>query len=133
MDDNGFEFETPEGYAPSIAYEEEISDPDVMLDPANEIVIRYDYPLRSSVQFTERSVDGFTAAVFLSTVRARYAEMYSEEKRTSTIKEGRVADGWLNRNETNGTYGIIGHDIDDLTLDAANKNADGTWSIMVCS
>lgn len=56
--------------------------------------------------------------------------MYDEEENTSKTKTVPVKQrqGLLNRNETNGKYGIWGHDLSDLDLTSMDvyENEEGT-------
>lgn len=79
-------------------------------------IIHYDYPLTNQVSF-EHEFDGSLSDV-ISKICEDYKEIYERESETTTIPvvpiEQRV--GLINRNTTNGEYGIWGHDIDDLYL-----------------
>lgn len=89
----------------------------VVHDTAINIII--DYPLTNPYVFHLYSTTGFTPAMLLKAISKHYYILYEEEK-TATIKtlpmEKRKIE---NRNQTNGKYGVWGHDIRDLMLDEA--------------
>ncbi|MDO6432966.1 hypothetical protein Q4E93_20325 [Flavitalea sp. BT771] len=72
---------------------------------------------------------GFTRRQIILEISKRYHQMYEEEERTATIKTIPVEQRktMYNRNETNGKYGIWGHDLSDLELSTINiyRNAEG--------
>jgi hypothetical protein len=89
-----------------------------MVIQENKVTIIIDYPLNNPYKYIISSTDGFTRTQLLKKISELYHSIYSEEEKTSTIKtippDKRV--GIYNRNETNGKYGIWGHDIGDLDL-----------------
>ncbi len=95
------------------------------LKNADEIVISQktvsiviDYPLTNEYHIDVESSTGFTRAQLLKEISKAYHKIYEEEEASATIKtipiEKRTTS--YNRNDTNGKYGIWGHDIVDLTL-----------------
>jgi len=107
-----------------------IADPgkqtDSLID-ADEIVAQFskatliiDYPLTSKATF-ELSTDGkgLTRKQLIMLISQKYHEVYDEEEATATIKTipPKERGQLLNRNKTDGKYGIYGHDITDLDLD----------------
>jgi hypothetical protein len=117
-----------------------IADPGKEIDSlidANEVVTQFtratliiDYPLTNKATF-ELTTEGkgFTRKQLILLISQKYHEVYDEEEATATIKtvpadkRGQL----LNRNKTNGKYGIYGHDITDLDLDwvEVTQGADG--------
>ena len=77
-----------------------------------------DYPFRKEFRFDAESKNGFTRAQLLRDISSAYYKIYKEEEQTATTKtipaEKRTTT--YNRNQTNGIYGIWGHDIADLVL-----------------
>lgn len=67
--------------------------------------------------FEEKAPNGafFTRADLARAVAARYCAIYAEEEESTKVEPGYIP-GMLNRNRTNGRYGIWGHDIGDLLL-----------------
>lgn len=69
------------------------------------------YPLSVIVEIEVNNINNIGELLYL--IAQAYNEIYKEEKNSSTIKEGNIK-GMMNRNETNGKYGIWGHSIEDL-------------------
>jgi len=88
----------------------------VIKDTAIEIII--DYPLTNAYKFDLFSEKGFTRAHLLKEISRHYFILYDEEEKTATIKTIPIdkRTKMYNRNETNGKYGVWGHDIADLVL-----------------
>lgn len=103
--------------------------------PYQTVTLIIDYPLRNPARFklTGRSA-GFTRKMLIEMISEKYTEIYLEEEQTATIKTlPRDKRALINRNETNGKYGIWGHDLSDLALDAIEvfQRADGTIWLML--
>jgi hypothetical protein len=93
-----------------------------------ELTVIVDYPLLSNYNFELISKKGFTRAQLINEISKRYYQLYDEEEKTATIKTVPMQQRKIfNRNQTNGKYGIWGHDIGDLVLDEIHvyKNAIG--------
>lgn len=122
----------------------ELSNADKLADSlvnGNEIVIEQhkitiiiDYPLERDYQFTLESPKGFTRAQLVKAISRHYAKLYREEedsakKKTLPLKQ-RTS---LNRNRTDGKYGIWGHDLSDLVLTSVEiyRNAKGEIGLML--
>lgn len=75
----------------------------------------YDYPL-SCIVVVEIQRDLESTSEFIQAFCDGYQEIYALEKDSTKIKEGKVK-GMLNRNKTDGCFGIWGHDIGDLVLE----------------
>jgi hypothetical protein len=109
-----------------------IRSPDEVVFTATELIVVLDYPLRKEFGFpiSASSSKGFTRAELVRKIADLYKKVYEEEERTSKIAvipmEQRKR--LINRNETNGKYGIWGHDLDDLVLHTIeiSRTADGT-------
>ena len=82
------------------------------------VTVIIDYPLTQQYQFEMTSKNGFTRENLLKEIRKRYYKIYAEEEESATVKTVPVdkRTTMYNRNETNGKYGIWGHDIGDLVL-----------------
>jgi hypothetical protein len=93
-------------------------DKPVIHDTVINIII--DYPLNVPYTFHLYSRAGFTPAMLLKAISKHYYLLYAEEERTATIKTLPMKQRKIeNRNQTNGKYGVWGHDIRDLMLDEA--------------
>jgi hypothetical protein len=83
-----------------------------------KLTIIIDYPLISTYKFEIFSKDGFTRVHLINEISKHYYQLYDEEEKTATIKTVPLKERKIyNRNQTNGKYGIWGHDIGDLVLD----------------
>lgn len=61
-----------------------------------------------------------------------YQCIYADETRTSSIAVGHMP-GMMNRNETNGKYGIWGHELGDLVISGVLHNPDRDVYILLLS
>lgn len=89
--------------------------------------IKFSYPL--SCPMTIKLVDGpYTRRELARFICDTYARIYKEEEESTTVPVGNEFTNCLNRNETNGKYGIWGHDLCDLVLHTvyARKDSNGT-------
>lgn len=84
----------------------------------NKVTLIIDYPLTNEFRAYINSTNGFTRERLINEISKSYFMLYEEEEKTATIKTVPVKErkGLYNRNETNGKYGILGHDISDLVL-----------------
>jgi len=125
----------PDGIIPWVSIENSENDIAKLVDaskviiPENEVVIVIGYPLKKEYRFNVESKNGFSKEQILRYISSAYLKIYGEEERSATIKtipiENRGTS--LNRNQTDGVYGIWGHDITDLVLGEAlvYKSDDG--------
>ncbi len=87
-----------------------------------EVTILYDYPFSQLFECTyQSSKNYFTRLELAILVSNTYQHIYEEEEKTTVAKvlsrEERMKRGALmNRNRTDGKYGIWGHDLGDLVL-----------------
>jgi len=99
----------------------------VLSSPKATLII--DYPLTSKAIFVIESPNGFSRKQLIQLISEKYHQIYKEEEDGATIKTIPVdqRDNELNRNQTNGKYGIWGHDITDLDLGSIDvrKSPDG--------
>lgn len=123
IDDELQEFE--DGIIPWISIENPESQIDKLIDsdkiviPYSEITLIIDYPLNKPTSFVlTSSKNGFTKKQLVLEISKKYHEIYLEEEATAKTKTIPIDKrGMLiNRNETDGKYGIWGHDIGDLDL-----------------
>jgi hypothetical protein len=86
------------------------------------IKIIIDYPLTNQYEFTLTSNEGFSREQLLLEISNHYYKVFEEEENTATIKTTPIdkRTTMYNRNQTNGKYGIWGHDIADLVLSSIN-------------
>lgn len=94
-------------------------DADVVVLPYKDVVVMIDYPVANPVYFSLRSeTNGFSRRDLVTFISRQYHMLYEEEERTATTKTIPMEErkNLANRNETNGKYGIWGHDLADLDL-----------------
>lgn len=92
--------------------------------------IKITYPL--SVEVTTKITGSFTRKQLAQEIAKIYDAIYVDESRSSSIPEQNIP-GMLNRVQTNGKYGIWGHDISDLILHTAYLLGDNTIELGVDS
>lgn len=110
-------------------YEKEyIKNPDEIVIPLKEIKIKYTYPLSNPVVFTYQSEDGFTRLMLINNICETYKNIYKLEG-----DPGRAWEGSFNRGTSYGPYGIWGHDIEDLSLDAMYQLNNGMFQLGISS
>ena len=105
------------------------------LKNANEVVLScdsasviIDYPIRDYVIFVIRGRKNFSRKDLVLEISKIYHQMYVDEENSATIKTLPMKDRKImNRNETDGKYGIWGHDLSDLVLTSIKifKNTNG--------
>jgi len=104
-------------------------DRDIIVIDENKITIIIDYPLTHEYRFDMVSNNGFTRVQLLKEISKQYYNIYDEEEKSATIKTVPPKDRTTtyNRNQTNGKYGIWGHDISDMDLEEISvfKTPDG--------
>ena len=116
----------PDGICPWVGLkkpESEISrmkDPDRVVINKDKVILIIDYPLTNTagILLTSKSEEGFTRVELVRAVSNAYHQIYEEEEKTSQVKTIPIQEreGLLNRNQTDGKYGIWGHDLRDLAL-----------------
>ena len=88
----------------------------------NYAILIIDYPLNNPVEIKIKSNDssGFTRKELAEKISSHYKRIYKEEEESTENKTIPIdeREGIINRNQTDGKYGIWGHDIDDLDLSA---------------
>ena len=94
------------------------------------------YPLTNPASFTISRPLGWRAKDVISAIANAYAEVYNTEDKT--VKEHPVTPegerGFLmNRNKTDGEYGIWGHDMADLYLEGFTIDKDGKVEVWMGS
>jgi hypothetical protein len=104
--------EKPEADIPKLMDRESV----IISEP--KITILIDYPLTHEHRFILESKTGFTRAELLRAISEEYFKIFEIEEKSATIKTIPVAKRTklYNRNQTNGKFGIWGHDIGDLVL-----------------
>jgi hypothetical protein len=114
----------PEGFIPYIEIEhpeksiKQLVNKDEIVIKEDTITLIIDYPLTNEFRLKINSKHGFTRRELTTEISKAYYKLYEDEEATATIKTVPVAQRTTlyNRNQTNGKYGIWGHDIADLVL-----------------
>jgi hypothetical protein len=91
---------------------------DVVLKCDSAVLI-IDYPLNNPAKISIKPSSGeFTREELVKIVSKEYNRIYKEEEESAKTKTVPLEErkGLINRNQTDGKYGIWGHDIDDLDL-----------------
>jgi hypothetical protein len=86
----------------------------------SQVLLRIDYPLNKPYEMfiVSQSPKGFTRKELVELICFSYKQVYQEEEKTTKTKVIPIEERktLLNRNETDGKYGICCHDIEDLDL-----------------
>jgi len=94
-----------------------------------EVTLLIDYPLTNEYRNAFFSKNGFTRKQLLKIVSDTYHKIYEEEEASAKVKTIPIEKRkqLINRNQTDGKYGIWGHDIADLVLSEISiyKNSNG--------
>ena len=111
-------------------------DADKVVITYSEITLVIDYPLNKPAEFILKSPGkGFTKKQLVLEISKKYHEIYDAEESSAKNKTIPVEkrEGLINRNETDGKYGIWGHDIGDLDLSSAEvyKMENGKIQILL--
>jgi hypothetical protein len=109
---------------------------DKIVIPYSEIILIIDYPLNNPAEFLLKSSEkGFTKKQLVIEISKKYHEIYKAEEDSAKNKTIPVEkrECLINRNETDGKYGIWGHDIGDLDLSSVEvyKTKSGKVSILL--
>ena len=94
-------------------------DKDQIIIPYQNVTLVIDYPLNNPTSTDiVTSGTGFSRRNLISQISRVYREIYAEEEKTATTKTIPMEKrkGMINRNTTDGTFGIWGHDLTDLVL-----------------
>jgi hypothetical protein len=96
-----------------------IVDGDRVLLRAPTATLIITYPLHNPATFEvapDSLGNAYTLRGLVHAIAARYAAVYKEEAATATSMPGK-SPGLENRGESNGKYGIWGHELEDLVLE----------------
>lgn len=106
---------------------------EVVLPPEQEYTLVIDYPTSTPYKATIKTgKKGMTRIQLADKVCKHYRKMYAEEDETAGGDPGHIP-GMLNRNTSEGKYGIWGHDIGDLILVDATVKKNGEIHVGVDS
>ena len=126
-------YDTEEGWEDDAKEYSKISPKDVVLDSNKEIILTNHYPLTTPCTVKFKSVKrGMTRQALINKIVKLYRKVYQVEDSTTKTKAGFIP-GMLNRNSTNGKFGIWGHSIGDLVLCDAHVTKNGKMTVGVDS
>lgn len=110
----------------------------------NEILIEQtsakliiDYPLNNPAIIEINNPNGFSRKDLILLISEKYKDIYKEEEASAKTKTIPLQQrtGLINRNQTDGKYGIWGHDLSDLGLSGIelyqNKEGQITISLQI--
>lgn len=108
---------------------ERLIDPDsIALNYSNAKIV-FDYPLDNpTTREISTSDEGFSRRQLVELIGRFYDEIYGEEEASATTKTLPMSDRKImNRNHTDGIYGIWGHDLADIAISGveARRTRDG--------
>lgn len=124
------------GYIPWISIDNPAADLSKLVD-ADKIILAYpnakiiiDYPLANPATFEiTTTAQGFSRKDLILKISEGYHEIYDLEESTAKTKTipADKREGLINRNQTDGKFGVWGHDISDLDLSQieVHKNTNG--------
>lgn len=117
--------------SPQVDIKNLIGKDDVVIAQTTVTVV-LDYPLSGGFKFQLTSQNGFSRAMLINEISKLYYRVYDEEENSATIKTIPQKDRKIyNRNQTNGKYGIWGHDIGDLVLDEVDVYQNKSGEIIL--
>lgn len=104
---------------PEKSFENLVNKEEIVLK-ASKAILMIDYPLNKPVEIEIKSKgkDGFSRIELVRLISQEYNRIYDEEEASAEVKTVPLEEreGLINRNETDGKYGVWGHDIEDLDL-----------------
>lgn len=93
---------------------------EIILEPDKVFVLEITYPLRAPCQVKiSTGKHGISRLNLVSKIVDTYRKIYKIEDKSTRVKAGYIP-GMLNRNFTDGKFGIWGHCIEDLVLCSAH-------------
>ncbi len=108
---------------------EGLIEPDEIVVRTSSAIVLIDYPLDNPVELAIVSDEqGFSRWQLIDAIGKKYEEIYVEEEESASTTTIPMAERKImNRNQTDGNYGIWGHDLSDLALSLieVRRNAAG--------
>jgi hypothetical protein len=111
-------------------------DGDKIVLPYAKVSIIIDYPLNTAAVFEITTTgEGFSTKQIILEISKKYHEIYALEESSATTKTLPMEKrkGLINRNETNGKYGVCCHDLADLDLSTidVHQNTKGKITLVL--
>ncbi len=109
---------------------EEVFGKDDFITDTEEVIVIFNYPLSGEFRFEFKNAQGvITRRDFASFIQSTYRRIYDEES------PGQVENivGMLNRQKTDGPYGIWGHHIGDLVIEGVRHTGNNVYSLSIGS
>ncbi|ACU64530.1 hypothetical protein Cpin_7129 [Chitinophaga pinensis DSM 2588] len=106
--------------------------PDEIVLPFTRARLIIDYPLNNPAIFElSASGKGFTRKELIKYIGDKYHMIYEEEEQSATTKTVPLNERkeLINRNTTDGKYGVWGHDLSDLSLSTIEVYRDDKGQI----
>ena len=114
-------------------YDKPLNNKEVVLPPNKEYILKIDYPLSTPAKFKVSSgKNGITRGKLVALIRKYYQKVYEIEDSSTKIKP-KMIPNMLNRDFTDGKFGIWGHVIGDLVLVDAEISKEGVITLGVDS
>ncbi len=109
---------------------EEVLDKDEVISSAKEVTVIFNYPLSGEFKFEFKNSQGkITRREFALFIQSTYRRIYDEES-SEPVKN---VSGMLNRQRTDGPYGIWGHHIGDLVIEGVQHIGDSVYVLHIGS
>ena len=105
--------------------------PDERVIRKHNIVIEYSYPLSNKVDFSHKRKGGWTRKALFAAIQKDYAKIYRDEDKAVGPTDN--VPGMLNRDRSDGPYGIWGHDIGDLVVEGVAVSDKGKVTLSIGS
>lgn len=112
----------------------QLNNADEIVIPENEVTLIIDYPLNNPVSFILKTTEkGFSRKILIAEINKKYLDLYEVEENTAKTKTipKEERDRLINRNQTDGKYGIWGHDLGDLDLSSVEVYKDKAGKITI--
>jgi len=109
---------------------EDVVGKDEIITICQSATIIFNYPLSGEFRFKLKKSEGsITRKDFASFVQSTYRRIYDEES------SGQVENivGMLNRQKTDGPYGIWGHHIGDLVIEGVRHTGNNVYTLIIGS
>lgn len=116
--------------------ENRLPNDEVVIEPNRDVTLEISYPLETPYrEQINTGPKGMTRKTLTDLAIKAYKQVYKEEEESMTTTQEQLADRpvLLNRPDSNGKYGIWGHDIGDLVLGSAEVDENGVITLGVDS